>query len=157
MAFALGIPAAVTAGLDAVGKLATALDPLINRFFPDPQKALEFRNEMMKTLVTSDVAQLEVNKAEAASGSLFVAGWRPFIGWICGIALGLVYIPKAIVLTIIWTYQAWTIVSVWHGIGVMQPLPAYPDLGVTDLIGLLASLLGMAALRSADKAKGVSS
>lgn len=145
------IPIPLLGGIiEAVGKVAGDL-------ITTDKERLAAQHETDKLTVGLLQGQIETNKIEASSASLFTSGWRPFIGWICGIALGLVYIPKAIVLTIIWTYQAWTIVSVWHGIGVMQPLPAYPDLGVTDLIGLLASLLGMAALRSADKAKGVSS
>jgi len=141
MAFALGIPAAVTAGLDAVGKVATALDPLINRFFPDPQKALEFRNEMMKTLVTSDVAQLEVNKAEAASGSLFVAGWRPFIGWICGFALVYEFLLRPLL--------PW--IAIQTGFAVAD-LPSVTLSG--QLWELMFGMLGMGALRSFDKYQG---
>lgn len=139
MAFALGIPAAVTAGLDMVGKVAGALEPLINRFFPDPQKALEFRNEMMKTLVASDVGQLEVNKAEAQSGSLFVAGWRPFIGWIMGVCVMYVFLIAPI---------AQAIVSIWR--------PEFHMPAVNEhLWELVFGMLGMGALRSFDKFQGV--
>lgn len=99
--------------------------------------------------------QIETNKAEAAHASRFVAGWRPFIGWVGGVSLGMVYIPKAMALTAIWTYQAVVIVSAWDVGHPMPTLPLYPDLGVTDLLGLLGSLLGFGVLRSVDKRKGV--
>jgi hypothetical protein len=98
--------------------------------------------------------QLDVNKAEASNPNTFVAGWRPYIGWVAGTALGMVYMPKALVLTGIWTYQAITLVSHWQGIGPLPTLPPYPDLGVTDLIGLLGTLLGMGTLRTIDKIAG---
>jgi hypothetical protein len=101
------------------------------------------------------MGQVETNKTEAAHPSRFVAGWRPFIGWVGGVSLGMVYIPKALVLTLAWAYQAWVVMSAWNGTGPVPVLPPYPDLGVTDLLGLLGSMLGFGVLRSYDKTKEV--
>lgn len=98
--------------------------------------------------------QIDVNKAEAANPSLFIGGWRPAAGWVCAIGLAMAYIPKAMILSAIWTYQAIVIVHLWSGVGVPPVLPEFPDLGVTDLIGLLGSLLGLGVLRYADKKSG---
>ena len=98
--------------------------------------------------------QIDTNKVEAAHPSIFVAGWRPWAGWVAGSAVGLTFIPKALVVTGIWTYQSIVIVSQWAGQGPIPVLPVFPDLGVTDLIGLLLALLGMAGIRSFDKTKG---
>ena len=68
----------------------------------------------------------------------------------------MVYIPKALVLTLIWAYQAIVIVHGWPGTGAPPTLPIYPDLGVTDLLGLMGSLLGLAGMRSFDKMQGTS-
>lgn len=100
------------------------------------------------------LAQTDINKVEAASASLFVAGWRPFIGWICGGSLGLYYIPKAVMLTAMWVYAAYRVVAAWNGVGVMPALPAYPDFGVADLLGLVMSMLGMAGLRHREVVAG---
>ena len=98
------------------------------------------------------MGQVDTNKVEAASDSWWVAGWRPYVGWVAGTALGMAYIPKAVVLTGIWTYQAVVLIQGWKT-GTSPPtLPAYPDLGVTDLLGLLGSLLGFGVLRTVDKA-----
>lgn len=98
--------------------------------------------------------QLEVNKVEASHASIFVAGWRPFIGWICGASLGLYYIPKAIMMTGMWAYAAWKLVMAWNGQGGMPALPEYPDFGVWDLIGLVGTMLGMATIRHREVVSG---
>jgi hypothetical protein len=66
----------------------------------------------------------------------------------------MVYIPKALVMTGIWTYQCIEVMRVWKTGTPIPVLPLYPDLGVTDLIGLLMALLGMAGLRSNEKIRG---
>lgn len=99
--------------------------------------------------------QIDVNKIEAAHPSRLVAGWRPAAGWVCAISLALAFMPKAIVITGIWTYQAVLIVAAWNGTGAPPTVPVFPDLGTTDLIGLLASLLGLGGMRSWEKARKV--
>ena len=63
------------------------------------------------------------------------------------------YIPKALVMTTIWTWQCIEIIQSNTNIYQIQ-IPAFPDLGVTDIIGLLMSMLGVAAMRSFDKKQG---
>lgn len=99
--------------------------------------------------------QIEVNKEEAKHSSIFVAGWRPAAGWVAAASLGMLYIPKAVVMTSIWAYQAIVIVSQWNGLGVPPAVPEFPDLGVTDLIGLLLAMLGLGTMRSFEKTRGV--
>jgi hypothetical protein len=89
--------------------------------------------------------QLEINKEEAKHPSVWVAGWRPGIGWVGVVSLAAYYWPKAILSAIMWVQMT---------IDAEKLLP-YPDIGITELIGLLAPMLGMAWLRSNDKAKGV--
>jgi hypothetical protein len=73
--------------------LSAALDlgnTLIQRIFPDPAQANAAKLELMKLQQNGELqqitGQLEINKAEAANPSIFVSGWRPFIGWVCGCA-----------------------------------------------------------------------
>ena len=80
------------------------------------------------------MAQIEVNKVEAAHKSLFVAGWRPAIGWICGLAL---------------LYS--TIISPILGIWV-----TVPDVDTSLLTTVLMGMLGLGAMRTFEKTKGVS-
>jgi hypothetical protein len=147
----------LTAGLE-LGK------SILERFIPDPaQKAkamldleeLHQKGELQQMMTEAGLmqGQIDVNKIEAASSSLFVAGWRPWVGWTAGVSLGLAYIPKAIVLCLVWTVQAFTAIKGWdgHSALVLQP---YPDMALTDIIGLLGSLLGFGAMRSYDKQQG---
>lgn len=132
---------------------------LIDRFIPDSNAAAQAKLDLLKVSQENDfkqiLAQIDVNAKEAQSPSLFVAGSRPFIIWVGGFALACSYIPKALVMSALWTYQAVTIVSMWHGVGTPPALPAFPDLGVTDLLGLMCSILGVSAMRSVDKFNGV--
>lgn len=137
--------------LTGIGTAATAVKDILGMFLPD--KTEQEKAQLAATL-TLAMGQQDTNRVEAGSASVFVAGWRPAVGWVCACALAMVYIPKALVLTIVWTYQAFVIVSAWKGVGVPPTLPAYPDMGVADLLGLLASLLGMGAMRMTETLNG---
>lgn len=110
---------------------------------------IEFQKFTLEQGIKIDLAQIEVNKIEAASESFFKSGWRPAAGWVCVVALALTYIPKALVMTGFWMFQSYLILT--ETSRAVPTLPAFPDLGVTDLLGLLLSLLGMATLRTIDK------
>lgn len=137
--------------LTGLGAAADSLRSVLGMFFPDKTEEEKGKIALALTIVQG---QLEANKAEAQNPSTFVAGWRPAVGWVCVAALGMTFIPKALVLTILWTWQACALLHGWNGSAAMPALPPYPDLGVTDLIGLLMSLLGMGAMRSWDKQVG---
>ncbi len=88
--------------------------------------AATFANEEAK-------AQLEVNKVEAAHKSLFVAGWRPFIGWVCGVAMASNFL-------------------------LMPYLVAFIDvqpLDLTVMMPVLMGMLGLGTMRSVEKVKRV--
>ena len=97
--------------------------------------------------------QLKINEVEAAHPSIFVAGWRPAIGWVSAVSLALMYIPKALVMTYVWTKQCASVLVASKDITDVV-IPAFPDLGAMDIIGLVGSMLGIATLRSFDKHKG---
>lgn len=141
----------LTAGLDLA---KTAID----KIWPDTSAADAAKLDLLKQEIgngfAAQIAQMKINEAEASNPSLFVAGWRPAAGWVGVVSLALVYIPKAVVLTGLWTYQAVIVVNAWHGSGDLT-LPPYPDLGVTDILGLVGSMLGFGVLRSTEKIKGV--
>ena len=94
------------------------------------------------------LGQQATNQEEAKNTNWFVAGWRPMAGWVGVISLALVYWPKAIALSILWCIQA------YHAIKLGLVIPPYPDLGLTDILGLLGSLLGIGGMRSIEKIKG---
>ena len=84
----------ISAALDIGGKL-------IDRLWPDPTQAAQAKLELFKLQQSGELAQitgqLEINKAEAQHSSVFVAGWRPFIGWVCGSALAYQYLIRPLV------------------------------------------------------------
>lgn len=113
----------------------------------------EFQEHMADNGIKLQLAQIGVNQEEAKSTNWLVAGWRPAVGWVCVVALALTYIPKALVLTAFWAYQAYLTFA--HPEAHVAALPPFPDLGVWDLLGLLGSILGIGTLRTAEKIKNV--
>jgi len=85
--------------------------------------------------------QLQINAKEAEHGSIFVAGWRPAIGWICGIALG-------------WNYILQPILS-WAVFAYGLDLAAAPALDTAELTTILLGMLGLGGLRTYEKRLGV--
>lgn len=123
--------------------LAPVLEQLV-KHIPDPQAREKARSEAEATLLTllgqQQQGQVEINKIEAANANVFVAGWRPFIGWVCGVALGYTYI--------IAPFWAWVLV-VWY------PGTILPSLPTDNLFELVLALLGLGGLRTFEKIKGV--
>lgn len=141
----------------AIGAFLPLIGKVFDLIIPDPNKAAEAKLKAAEMAQRGELAQLdadvklmlaqvEVNKVEAASESLLKSGWRPAVGWVGAISLGMVYIPKALVLTVFWCIQAYSAIKTGA-----PALPAFPELGVTDLLGLLGSLLGFGVLRQRDK------
>ena len=126
--------------------LAPLLDigkTLLNRFVPDPEAKRQAEAQFLQMAMDGElkqvIAQLEINAKEAAHPSMWVAGWRPAVGWVG--ALGLFYA------TIVQPVLAW--VSAARG----WPVP--PDLNVDLLWVTLSGMLGIGGLRTYEKAKGV--
>ena len=87
------------------------------------------------------LAQLEINKAEAASGSLFKGGWRPAVGWVCALAFAYHYLLQPL------------LVFILTASGV--DLPELPVFDMSTLLTVLGGLLGIGGLRSYEKTKGL--
>jgi hypothetical protein len=110
---------------------------LLDKFVEDKDQKNALAHEIatlaQKQAHESAVGQLEVNKVEAAHKSLFVAGWRPFVGWVAGI--GLAY--NVIIAQIL---------GIWFTV---------PEVDPSLLTPVLMGMLGMGAMRSYEKSKGV--
>ncbi|MCW2242281.1 holin family protein [Azospirillum canadense] len=123
--------------------LMPIIQDLIGRI-PDPQAqakaAAEMQTKLIDVLSASDAAQLQVNAAEAANPSVFVSGWRPFVGWLCAIGLG--------VQTIAYPLVGWTL-------SVYSPGTRLPQIDTETLLALLFPMLGIGAYRTIEKVKGV--
>ena len=117
---------------------------ILDRVIPDKAAAEKAKAEieaaLVKSVLDGNLAQIEVNKAEAAHSSVFVSGWRPAIGWICAAALA---------------YSYMIVPLVGFGLALSgQPVPKWPVLD-GNLWELMFGMLGMGALRSYEKFKGV--
>lgn len=139
--------------LGDVGKLFTGIrEAITGEGIKDPVEIAKLELQLTALEQKLTEGQIEVNKIEASNPNLFVSGWRPSIGWVGMLCLALAFIPKAIVLTIIWTYQSYLVIN---GQALDVTLPPFPDLGVGDVIALLGSMLGVAGLRTYEKKMGV--
>lgn len=119
---------------------------LLDKFIPDAGEKARLAHEIAtmaeKQAHEIALAQIEVNKAEAASGSLFKGGWRPFIGWVCGVAFAYHFIVQPFLVFLIAVFGV--------------SLPALPSFDMASLMTVLGGLLGLGSLRTFEKYKGVS-
>jgi hypothetical protein len=128
-------------GGKAVAEPVTAVGNILDQLFTSKDEKLSHEELRMKLMMQPDIAQVELNKLEAQHRSIFVAGWRPFIGWICGYALLYNFIVRDIISWIITVY----------GSNVEAP----PELAMTHLITVLMGMLGLGGMRTYEKLKGV--
>jgi len=119
--------------------IAAALK-IFDKFVPDPQARQTAESELRSSLQLWDKGQTDVNAVEAANPNLFVSGWRPFIGWVCGIALAYQYVAAPLLM--------------WVATSLHIAMAAPPKLDGM-LWELVFALLGMGGLRTFEKIKGV--
>lgn len=116
---------------------------LIGHFFPTQADADAAKLKLLEMhqdgTLAAMTAQTSINQAEATNTSLFVSGWRPFVGWVCG--FGLVY-----------SFVAQPLLS-WYSGTYHFSLPPALDLGT--LLTVLGGLLGLGGLRTVEKINGV--
>lgn len=123
---------------------------ILDKIIPDPQAKAAAQLEAMKLAqagefkeidaqLQRDLAQIDVNKAEAQSGDLFRAGWRPAVGWVCVTGLLYTYLAQPL---LAWASGVWDV-------------PGPPQLDLGDLLVLLGGMLGLGTLRTAEKFKRV--
>jgi|TARA_R110001592_G_scaffold52413_1_gene160364 hypothetical protein len=124
-----------------IGPVAGLLDKFIED--KDQKNALAHQIATMSERHAQELAkgQLEVNKAEAASASLFVAGWRPAVGWVCvlGMASNFVLIPMVNFI-----------------LALAESTVTVPLIDTSTMMPVLLGMLGLGAMRSAEKIKKVS-
>lgn len=113
---------------------------VLDKFVPDPEAKAKAETALRDSLLAWDRAQTDVNAVEAANTNIFVSGWRPFIGWTCGLALAYQYVFAPLVM--------WAATSA--GI-LLTPPPRLDDM----LWQLVFAMLGMGGLRTFEKIKGV--
>lgn len=137
------------------GAISGIREAITGEKIKDPTELAKIDLQLQALENAAKTGQIEINKIEAANKSLFVAGWRPAIGWVAAVSLALMYIPKALVMTTVWTTQCYEILSGADDIA-KAVLPQFPEIGTADVVGLVMSMLGMAGLRTYEKKTGVS-
>ena len=132
--------------LPILGALLPVIGSVLDRLIPDEAGKAKAKAEMERALIDASnqglLAQIDVNKVEAASRSTFVAGWRPFVGWSCGFALAWFFVVAPLL----------TFLGSWLG----YPVPPMPVFDMDSLLTILMGMLGLGAMRSFEKVKGVS-
>lgn len=124
--------------LKGVGELAKDIRIAITG--KDPVKIAEAEAKLLEMEFIAQKAQTDINLVEARNPNLFVSGWRPFIGWVCGVALAWQFLGHPI---FIWAIKL-------SG-STLEP----PKLDTDGLMGLVIAMLGMGSLRTYEKFKGV--
>jgi hypothetical protein len=130
--------------LDPITAILSIGSKVIDRLWPDPTQAAAAKLELFKLQQSGELqqimGQLEINKVEAGNASVFVSGWRPFIGWMCGAAC------------------AWN----WIGISIAKTIAAFAQYNInlspadlSEMLPILMGMLGLGALRTVEKIQGV--
>lgn len=132
------------------GSIGDAFQKIVGMFKVDPTVALQKQTELqeLQLQLTSKLqdqfnaqlqAQTDINKQEASSQSIFVAGWRPFIGWVCGTGLAVQFLVNPI--------------FTWVAALAKHPTQ-FPTLDLGTLMTLLGGMLGLGAMRTYEKVQG---
>jgi hypothetical protein len=133
-----------------IAALLPVVGKVIDKLFPDPEKANEAKYKLLEMQQKGDLAaldadvrlalgQMEINKEEAKHTSWYVAGWRPFVGWICGVGLVYEFLAQPLLGFVAGIY-AW---------------PEPPSIDSVGLLTLLGGMLGLGSFRTYEKFKGV--
>lgn len=135
-----------------IGSILNPIKDVIDHIIPDKTAAAQAKAALDSATLNGQLAeqltklqavttnQTDVDKVEAGSASVFVAGWRPAVGWICAAGLGMQFIVGPLA-----TY----------GASLAGKAIAFPSLDMGTLLTMLGGLLGLGAMHSYDKVQGV--
>lgn len=134
-------------------ELIPVVGKLLDRLIPDPEARAKAQLELIKEenanalqelqlALQADQNQADINKIEAASASMFVAGWRPWIGWVCGVAFAYHFVLQPLL--------AFIMASFGHKVDL-------PTFDMDALFTVLMGMLGLGTMRTVEKVKGVTS
>jgi len=123
-----------------IENLIKPVSKILDKFVVDKDLKLKLQHELNQELHKANIAQLEVNKVEAAHRNVFVAGWRPFTGWVCASALAYHFIIEPIVV---------------FGLALYDVQLTLPQFDMASLLTVLMGMLGLGGLRTFEKSKGL--
>jgi len=126
--------------LDPVSALLDIGGKVLDRVLPDPAQQAAAKLELLKLQQNGELAQItgqmEINKVEAASSSIFVSGWRPGIGWVCGAGFAVQFVIGPL--------------AEWGSSLAGHPVK-FPQMDTGTMMPLLLGMLGLGGLRTAEK------
>ena len=123
-----------------IEKLIKPVSEILDKFVADKDLKLKLQHELNQELHIANIAQLEINKVEAAHRNVFVAGWRPFTGWVCASALAYHFILEPIIV---------------FGLALYNIQLTLPQFDMGSLLTVLMGMLGLGGLRTFEKSKGL--
>ena len=134
---------AVHSALLAAGPIASGLFGLIDKLFTSEDERMAAKLRVLELEKSGELAQIAVNTQEAQHDSIFVAGWRPFIGWVCGLAFT-------------WAFLLYPVLSFFvAACGIPLDLTSVYDIDLASMMPVLMGMLGLGAMRSWEKKEGV--
>jgi len=129
------------------GVFEGTVKPILDKFMTDASQRMEAELMFYKQAHEVNLAQIGVNKEEAQSQSLFVSGWRPFVGWVCGGSFAYAVVGVGVGNWIL------AVIGVFTG----HPIPPLERPDLTLVFELLLGLLGLGAMRTYEKLNNVAS
>jgi len=131
--------------VDAIANAATSIFGIINKLVPDKDLAAKLQQDINLKLIDVQAqlqqGQIEINKIEAANTNVFIAGWRPMIGWVCAFALA-------------WQFVGYDL-TVFALAAAKSSIVAPRLAGTDNLMELVLAMLGLAGFRTFEKTKGI--
>ncbi len=118
-----------------------AIGSIVNNVFTSDDERLTHKEILTRIALEPSKMQVELNKIEAQHRSVFVAGWRPFIGWVCGMALAWNYLAHPL--------GVWLLLAFTDG-----TIPPPPQLSLGELMPVVMGLLGLGSIRMVEKLNG---
>lgn len=128
--------------LDPITAISELIKTGLNKWIPDANQLEQTALTLASQIHSINLAQIELNKIEAASESLFVAGWRPAIGWICGAGYAYHFILQPFLIFLLTAAR------------LNLQTSQLPVLDIGEMSIMLANLLGFGAYRTYEKVKG---
>lgn len=122
-----------------IGEAVQGIGNVIDQFVETDDEKRVAKQIHDKMMMQPNLAQIEINKIEAAHRSIFVAGWRPFVGWVCGFSL-------------VWHFILFDMMS-WISLILFPDVPLPKLAGTETLVTVLVAMLGLGGLRTFEKVK----
>ena len=125
-----------------VGSAAEGIGNALDKLFTSDDERLSREEVLERIRQKPHEWQAEINKIEATHRTLLVAGWRPFIGWTCGVAVA-------------WNFVIYELLIWFMAVFAPEVIPPPRLSDISALFTLLAAMLGLGGMRTAEKFKGV--